>query len=312
MHVPTLVRLGLTASLLALASCTSAPATSRRFAAPGAALSGSAPRVLSVSTTPRTAAASPLRSVVRVEVPELITADFERFRSGTGVYLGHGRIITAHHVIAEGPAAPTTPTDIDELRILPWDVERTERHNLTELGGRVDGSPFLDLAVINANKSPLSVEPARVAERRPAVGEQVVAYGLGGGAMNQVREMKGRVVGRSLSGSFIAIDAPSIKGDSGGPVFNDQGELVGIILGGGPDYAPWRVEVFPERALPFHFTYPDFERARPIDGATLVLDLTAALPRNLGGDRRLTDATGAHPASPSRRDVRAETVSLGG
>ncbi|HYE02687.1 MAG TPA: serine protease [Phycisphaerales bacterium] len=227
------------------------------------------------------------RTVVRVEVPEGDTGGGRSYRAGTGVYVGHNTVVTAHHVIADGPAESSV---VQTMRLVPWTAERSARNNLANGGGTLDGAPYLDLAIIETNKHG-DVEAARLAVKRPAVGDEVTAFGLGGGGKH-LRQQSGRVVGRSLDGTFLAMDFSSIKGDSGGPVFNSSGELIGIILGGGPDYTPWRVRVFPEREQQFSIIYPDFERARAIDGQTLVLDLTGTkvasmVSRHRAGDTAL-------------------------
>ncbi|MBC7835148.1 MAG: trypsin-like peptidase domain-containing protein [Phycisphaerales bacterium] len=213
------------------------------------------------------------RSVIRVEVPEPSTDGGPRcFRAGTGVYIGGHTVITAHHVIADGPAPANF--SVAGIRLLPWNAPRSAANNFADKGGTFAGSPYMDVAVIHTTK-PAEVEPARLATRRPNIGDSVTTYGLGGGLNSKLRHSTGAVVGRSIDGTFLALDIPSIKGDSGGPVFNADGDLIGIILGGGPDFAPWKVRVYPERDQQFSIIYPDFDRASPIQGKTLVLDLTS-------------------------------------
>jgi serine protease Do len=64
------------------------------------------------------------------------------------------------------------------------------------------------------------------------VGEWVVAvgnpFGLGGSVTAGIVSARGRDIGAGPYDDFIQIDAPINKGNSGGPTFNLQGEVVGV------------------------------------------------------------------------------------
>ncbi len=70
------------------------------------------------------------------------------------------------------------------------------------------------------------------AEGIPQVGDWVIAvgnpYGLGGTVTAGIVSARGRDIGSSPYDDFIQIDAPVNKGNSGGPAFNENGQVVGV------------------------------------------------------------------------------------
>jgi serine protease Do len=72
----------------------------------------------------------------------------------------------------------------------------------------------------------------RFAEKEPRVGDWTIAignpYGLGGTVTAGIVSARGRRLGVDTYDDFIQIDAPINKGNSGGPSFNPQGEVIGV------------------------------------------------------------------------------------
>jgi serine protease Do len=70
------------------------------------------------------------------------------------------------------------------------------------------------------------------AKEPPKIGDWVVAignpYGLGGTVTAGIISAKGRDIGDGPYDRFLQIDAPINKGNSGGPAFNEQGQVVGV------------------------------------------------------------------------------------
>ena len=70
------------------------------------------------------------------------------------------------------------------------------------------------------------------AKETPRVGDWAVAignpYGLGGTVTAGIVSAEGRDIGEGPYDSFLQIDAPINKGNSGGPTFNLQGQVVGV------------------------------------------------------------------------------------
>ena len=73
---------------------------------------------------------------------------------------------------------------------------------------------------------------AKLAEGKPRIGDWVLAvgnpFGLGGTVTAGIVSAAGRDIGNGPYDDFIQIDAPVNKGNSGGPAFNMQGEVVGV------------------------------------------------------------------------------------
>jgi serine protease Do len=72
----------------------------------------------------------------------------------------------------------------------------------------------------------------KFASARPRVGDWVLAmgnpFGLGGTVTAGIVSASGRDIGSGPYDDFLQIDAPVNKGNSGGPTFNMQGEVIGI------------------------------------------------------------------------------------
>jgi S1-C subfamily serine protease len=120
---------------------------------------------------------------------------------------------------------------LDELlikgQVLAWDATR-------------------DLALIRVDRLSDRAEAVRIADQPAATGATVISAGNSGVEENLLwRLTKGTVRGRSIRQPKIAdpdlalhcmileTDAPTNKGDSGGAVVNDHGELVGVVSYGG-------------------------------------------------------------------------------
>ena len=73
---------------------------------------------------------------------------------------------------------------------------------------------------------------AKLSESKPRIGDWVLAvgnpFGLGGTVTAGIVSAIGRDIGNGPYDDFIQIDAPVNKGNSGGPAFNVDGEVVGV------------------------------------------------------------------------------------
>ncbi len=79
---------------------------------------------------------------------------------------------------------------------------------------------------------PDDVKPATLATRSIEGGDALELVGLGGGStLDRMRHFSATASPPS-SGEKIFADVPLLPGDSGGPVFNSDHEVVGIISGG--------------------------------------------------------------------------------
>jgi serine protease Do len=70
------------------------------------------------------------------------------------------------------------------------------------------------------------------ADTEPRVGDWVIAvgnpYGLGGTVTAGIISARGRDIGSGPYDDFIQVDAPVNKGNSGGPAFDEHGDVVGV------------------------------------------------------------------------------------
>jgi len=95
----------------------------------------------------------------------------------------------------------------------------------------VGSDPKTDLALIKVDASK-SFPFVKFADRDPRVGDWVVAvgnpFGLGGTVTAGIVSARGRDIGSGPYDDYIQIDAPINKGNSGGPAFNMDGEVIGV------------------------------------------------------------------------------------
>jgi S1-C subfamily serine protease len=94
------------------------------------------------------------------------------------------------------------------------------------------------------------IEPVRLADRAPRPGDPLTIHGYGKG---QYRIATGRCTTYyapkiNFPHEMVELDVQARQGDSGGPIFNDRGQLAGVLFGAGQGttigaFAP-RVETF--------------------------------------------------------------------
>jgi serine protease Do len=102
----------------------------------------------------------------------------------------------------------------------------------TELKAEVIGTdPKTDLALIKI-QSDKKFDFVAFTDENPRVGDWVMAvgnpFGLGGTVTTGIISASGRVIGAGPYDDFLQIDAAINRGNSGGPAFNLEGEVVGI------------------------------------------------------------------------------------
>ena len=97
---------------------------------------------------------------------------------------------------------------------------------------------FRDIALIRAERLPTGIRPLLIEKTHPRKGERVVAIGAPLGlsfsasegivsATRSANEVS-RLVGMELRGDWIQTTAAISKGNSGGPLINRQGKVVGL------------------------------------------------------------------------------------
>jgi serine protease Do len=136
---------------------------------------------------------------------------------GSGFFISEdGYVVTNNHVVDNGSAF-TVVTD-----------------NGKEFDAKLVGSdPKTDLAVLKVDgKGEKFTYVAFADDSKVRVGDWVVAvgnpFGLGGTVTAGIVSARGRDIGAGPYDDFIQIDAAVNHGNSGGPAFNLNGEVVGI------------------------------------------------------------------------------------
>ncbi len=134
---------------------------------------------------------------------------------GSGFFISaDGYIVTNNHVVDN---AKTVQVTLDDGRTVDAKVVGTD--------------PKTDLALLKVNEEG-TYPYVRLAKAQPRVGDWVVAignpFGLGGTVTSGIVSARGRDIGAGPYDDFLQIDAPINKGNSGGPTFNLQGEVVGV------------------------------------------------------------------------------------
>lgn len=143
---------------------------------------------------------------------------------GSGyVYDSQGHVVTAHHVTAE----------LSNIYVI-FEDGQTSRASL------IGSSETSDVSVLSIHNQ-LDISPVRMADSRDIqIGEAVIAIGspfdLSGtvtsGIVSQIdrAEIIGSEVGSRLISNLVQFDAPANSGNSGGPLFNIDGDVIGLII----------------------------------------------------------------------------------
>jgi serine protease Do len=115
-------------------------------------------------------------------------------------------------------------------------VENAENVQVTTDDGKtyaakvIGTDPRTDLALIKVDGKDFPF--VKLADRMPRVGDWVLAvgnpFGLGGTVTAGIVSARGRDIGAGPYDDFIQIDAPVNRGNSGGPAFDVDGDVIGV------------------------------------------------------------------------------------
>ena len=133
---------------------------------------------------------------------------------GSGFFISSdGYIVTNNHVVEH---ASTVTVTLEGGKALTARVIGTD--------------PKTDLALLKVEGA--GFPAVTFAAKAPRVGDWVIAvgnpFGLGGTVTAGIVSARGRDIGSGPYDDFIQIDAPVNHGNSGGPAFNNEGEVVGV------------------------------------------------------------------------------------
>lgn len=137
------------------------------------------------------------------------------YSSGTGIIFDQGWVLTNQHVIGSASASP---------------VRTFYSDNHQSFGHVVAADPDLDLALVQADTGDL---PAVTWGDEGQLQPGAVLYGVGfANGEKQPTKSQGRyvqtAVDRSTGQAFIVSDLLLFHGDSGGPLLNRCGQVIGI------------------------------------------------------------------------------------
>jgi serine protease Do len=134
---------------------------------------------------------------------------------GSGFFISSdGYIVTNNHVVDHATEVTVTTSDGKTLaaKVIGTDAKT-------------------DLALLKVNDSG-TFPFVKFAPHTPRVGDWVIAvgnpFGLGGTVTAGIVSARGRDIGSGPYDDFIQIDAPVNHGNSGGPTFNTDGDVVGV------------------------------------------------------------------------------------
>ncbi len=135
---------------------------------------------------------------------------------GSGFFISEdGYLVTNNHVVSEGSSFTVVTNDGKEL-----DAKL------------IGTDPRTDLAVLKVEGGNKFTYVSFADDSKVRIGDWVVAvgnpFGLGGTVTSGIVSARGRDIGAGPYDDFIQIDAPINHGNSGGPTFNLNGEVIGI------------------------------------------------------------------------------------
>jgi serine protease Do len=140
--------------------------------------------------------------------PQIVTGE------GSGFFISaDGYAVTNYHVVDHSTSVQVTTDDgkTYDAKVIGTD-EKTDIALI-----KVDGTNF---------------PYVKFADNAPRVGDWVVAvgnpFGLGGTVTAGIVSARGRDIGAGPYDDFIQIDAPINKGNSGGPAFDTNGNVIGV------------------------------------------------------------------------------------
>lgn len=126
---------------------------------------------------------------------------------GSGVWIDANHVLTALHVISEG-----------EQVEVQWQGERIVADVITL-------EPLADWALLRTEPTE-KTPPIEIRSEPVAVNEPLVGYGFG--PSQNGRRTLVKILGKAGVNCILGNDKPR-GGDSGGPVFDSRGRLVGIV-----------------------------------------------------------------------------------
>jgi tetratricopeptide (TPR) repeat protein len=264
-------------------------------------------------------------SRVRAEVTEDV---YTRTLRGTGliltpdgsgtawvVDLARGLLVTNHHVVTSHNQVEVVFPEYGKSGRPVAEMAHYVRHAPRLRAEVIDADGPRDLALIRLRERlPESVVALKLADREPRPGERMHSVGNPGasgalwiystGMVRQVYRKEWRYVdGPARVARVIEMQSPINPGDSGGPVVNDAGEVVGVVSGRKTDAAlmSWCIAGAEVQSYMAEVR----TLVNPKTAAAFRLRGTRALERGQA-IRAVEDLSAAHRLDPKSADILAD------
>jgi serine protease Do len=142
--------------------------------------------------------------------------------NGHNIIMGQG---SGFFISADGYAV-TNNHVVDKAESVEVKTDDGKTHKAKVIGT----DPRTDLALIKVDGGPFPY--VKLSDKTPRIGDWVLAvgnpFGLGGTVTAGIVSARGRDIGANAYDDFIQIDAPVNKGNSGGPTFDTEGNVIGV------------------------------------------------------------------------------------
>jgi serine protease Do len=170
------------------------------------------------------------------EIPPGLREFFRRFGmpdlpdNPHGLPHGHGHNVImgqgSGFFISPDGYAVTNNHVVDKAESVEVKTDDGKTHKAKVIGA----DPRTDLALIKVDGGPFPY--VKLSDKTPRIGDWVLAvgnpFGLGGTVTAGIVSARGRDIGANAYDDFIQIDAPVNKGNSGGPTFDTEGNVIGV------------------------------------------------------------------------------------
>jgi S1-C subfamily serine protease len=202
------------AAVLAVAGCVPAPPAGSEASSPGRPVAARAE--LRATTAPVRLAAASLGPTLRRMTVRVRAVGCDHLGTASGVAVAPDLLLTNRHVVA----------DAATVELNHWDGAASRAR--VEAVAAVD-----DLALVRVQGRLPAV--ARIADGDARVGAAVVVVGYPNGGAQTVE--RGRLLeyaplaGAPRASAVMRLSARIVPGNSGGPVFDDDGAVVGVVFG---------------------------------------------------------------------------------
>jgi serine protease Do len=169
------------------------------------------------------------------QIPAQPGSPLDKFFQQFGDQFGHGMPQSRHTIVGEGSGffisadgyAVTNNHVVDHAK----SVQVTTDDGTIYTAKVIGTDPKTDLAVIKVDGKD-DFPYVKFAEHQPKVGDWVIAvgnpFGLGGTVTAGIVSARGRDIGAGPYDDYVQIDAPINKGNSGGPAFDVNGNVIGV------------------------------------------------------------------------------------